>query len=90
MQRYRGHPVLEDLNVFRAPGEGSALVFVCKNGDTHYLEPGDLAQFMRFAECGSFAELGNEEPAVIEEDQPLGPLAAFRNLGLLRHEAKGQ
>lgn len=88
MQRYRGHPVLEDLNVFRAAGEESALVFVCKSGDTHYLEPDDLAQFKRFAESGSLAALGPEESSAVEEDESPGPLTVFRSLGLLRQPAK--
>lgn len=76
IERFRGHPLIEDVDFFHAAAESSALAYVCRSGDTHYLAPKDVKTFRQIAGRDSLHGLD------VHEDR----LEALHRLGLLREE----
>lgn len=75
IESYRGHPVIEDCDIYRSGGEGVALVYLCDSGHTHYLAADDLALLQRLART----------------DQPSGDQDRVNDLcrmGLVRRDAR--
>ena len=72
---FRGHPVIEDCDVYHSAGESAALLYLCDSGHTHYLAPDDLALLQQLARA----------------DQPSGDedrLSDLRRMGLVRRDVR--
>lgn len=72
---FRGHPVIEDCDIYSSAGESSALLYLCDSGHTHYLAPDDLALLQQLAR----AEQPLSQPS--DDDSPLSDL---HRMGLVR------
>ena len=72
---FRGHPVIEDCDIYRSAGESSALLYLCDSGHTHYLAPDDLALLQQLAHA--------EQPLSQPRDDD-SPLSDLRRMGLVR------
>ena len=87
--RIRDNLTLEDFDLFCGEGERSALIFVYRSGDTHYLEPDDVGVLMRIAKHEaeqSESGLGKAEA----KELSAGEAALLRRLGLVRASREAQ
>ena len=75
---FRGHPAIEDCDIYRSAGESAALLYLCDSGHTHYLAPDDLALLQQLAR----AEQPLSQPS--DDDSPLSDLC---RMGLVREGA---
>lgn len=79
IEGFRGHPIIEDCDIYRSAGESAALLYLCDSGHTHYLAPDDLALLQRLAR----AEQSLSQPN--DDDSPVSDL---RRMGLVRREVR--
>ena len=63
IEGYRGHPILEDCDIYRSGGESGALVYLCDSGHTYYLATDDLALLQHLAQS---AQPGGDEDRLID------------------------
>lgn len=77
IRRFRNHPVLVDFDLYSSAGENSALAYICKCGDTHYLEAGDLERLMTLAEMKPSSAEAQETALLV-----LGQLGLVRGAAL--------
>ena len=75
IESYRGHPVIEDCDVYRSDGESAALVYLCDSGNTYYLAVDDLALLQHLA--------GTDQPRGDENR-----LSSLRRMGLARRDVR--
>ena len=75
IEGYRGHPVIEDCDIYRSDAESGALVYLCDSGDTYYLATDDLALLQHLAHT---AEPGGDEDR----------LSDLRKMGFIRKDAR--
>ena len=77
---FRGHPVIEDCDIYRSAGESSALLYLCDSGHTHYLAPDDFALLQQLAR----AEQPPGQPPSQPSDDDDSPLSDLHRMGLIR------
>ena len=81
IERICDHVILRDCLLYHSTGSQSALIFVPETGDTHYLEPADVALLF-----GASATLG----VPLEEADHPARLDELRQRGLVRKSGEGQ